>query len=248
MPKINFSTLQDNNNFPFGLGVSCGAFPNLSGIQKFGYNASVGSQAFETIWEDGDIYTYVDSAGTVTLTSDNTVEDNGAVVEVQGLDGSYNLLTENVTVGGVASSGEFLRIFRMRLVSMPEGDSAGDAQRVNLGNLTGTVNGTVIARILAEVGQTLMAVYTVPAGKRAYLLSFDIGNSKDAELEAKVMVRKFNNGVFNTKAYSTLRGTPFRKEYKITEVIDEKTDIEIRAKSSSTASVSAGFELLLEDK
>jgi len=248
MSKIDFSTLQDNNNFPFGLGVARGAFPNLSGIQKFGYNASVGSSAFETIWENGGIYTYVDSAGTVALTSDDTANDNGAVVEVQGLDGSYNLLTENVTVGGASSSGEFLRIFRMRLVSMPEGDSAGDALTVNQGNLSATVNGTVIARILEEVGQTLMAVYTVPAGKRAYLLSFDVGNSKDAELEAKVMVRRFDNGVFNTKAYSTLRGTAFRKEYKIFEVFNEKEDIEIRAKSSNIASVSAGFELLLENK
>ena len=230
MAKIDFSTLQDNNNFPFGLGVARGAFPNLSGIQKFGYNPSVGSSTFETIWENGGIYTYVDSAGTVALTSDDTANDNGAVVEVQGLDGSYNLLTENVTVGGASSSGEFIRIFRMRLVSMPEGDSAGDALPQNQGNISATVNGTVIARILEEIGQTLMAVYTVPAGKRAYLLSFVVGNSKDAELEAKIMVRRFNNGVFNTKAYSTLRGTPFRKEYKIVEVIDEKNDIEILEK------------------
>lgn len=239
---------QQTFSTPYGIGVAKNLYDGVSGIQKFGYNASVGSSTFETIWENGGIYTYVDSAGTVALTSDDTANDNGAIVEVQGLDGSYNLLTENVTVGGAASSGEFIRIFRMRLVSMPEGDSAGDALPVNQGNLSATVNGTVIARILEEVGQTLMAVYTVPAGKRAYLLSFDVGNSKDAELEAKVMVRRFENGVFNTKAYSTLRGTPFRKEYKILEVIDEKNDIEIRAKSSNTASVSAGFELLLEDR
>lgn len=244
----DLSSFEKSYSANFGIGVAKGLFPTLSGIQKFGYNAAVGSQAFETIWENGGIYTYVDSAGTVTLTSDDTGEDNGAVVEVQGLDGSYNLLTENVTVGGAASSGEFIRIFRMRLITMPEGDSAGDVQPVNQGNLSATVNGTVIARILEGVGQTLMAVYTVPAGKRAYLLSFDVGNSKDAEVEAKFMVRKFNNGVFNTRAYATLRGTPFRKEYKIVEFIDEKNDIEIRAKSSSTASISAGFEILLEDK
>ena len=61
-------------------------------------------------------------------------------------------------------------------------------------------------------------------------------------------MKRFNNGVFNTKAYSTLRGTAFRKEYKIFEVFNEKEDIEIRAKSSNIASVSAGFELLLENK
>ena len=243
MPNWNFENSQQTFGWPWGIAVSRGNTPKMGGIQKFGYNASVGSVAFETIWENGGIYTYVDSAGTVALTSDDTANDNGAVVEVQGLDSSYNLLTENVTVGGASSTGEFIRIFRMRLVSMP-----GDALPVNEGNLSATVNSTVIARILEGVGQTLMAVYTVPAGKRAYLLSFDVGNSKDAEAEAKVMVRRFNNGVFNTKAYATLRGTPFRKEYRILEVIDEKNDIEIRAKSSSTASISAGFELLLEDK
>lgn len=247
MSKLELHNLQKNLDFPFGIAVARGLYTNMSGIQKFGYNASVGSSAFETVWDGGGTYPYVDNAGTVAVTSDETGDDNGGTVEVQGLDANYNLQTVTVEIGGSASTETFVRIFRMRLKTMP-GDSAGDALPTNQGTLSATVDGTVIAQIQPEVGQTLMSVYTVPAGYRAYFVSFDVGNSKDAEVEAKVMKRNFANGVFNTIAYSTLRGTPFRKEYKIFEVFDEKTDIEVRAKSSNTASISAGFELLLEKK
>lgn len=248
MSDVSFGTNQDTNVWPFGLSVARGIVPNMSGIQKFGYNASVGHTAFETVWDGGGTYPYVDNAGTVAVTSDETGDDNGGIVEVQGLDANYNLQTVTVEIGGSASTETFVRIFRMRLKTMPEGDSAGDALPQNQGTLSATVDGRVIAQIQPEIGQTLMSVYTVPAGYRAYLVSFDVGNSKDQEVEAKVMKKDFANGVFNTVAYSTLRGTPFRKEYKIFEVFDEKTDIEVRAKSNTTASVSAGFELLLEKK
>ena len=243
----NFDTFQHNLNAPFGIGVARGMYSDLSGIQKFGYNPSVGSQAFETIWDAGGIYEYPQTHGTVALTTTDS-DDTGATVEIQGLDANFNLQTENVTVGST-SINTFCRVFRMRLVSMPITDSAGNALTVNQGDITATIDTIAVAEISAGIGQTLMAVYTIPAGKRGYLLSFDIGNSKDTEVEAKIMIRLHNDsGVFNTVAFSTLRGTAFRKEYNILEVLDERTDIEVRAKSSNSSSVSAGFEILLEDK
>ena len=64
-------------NIPFGVSIQRGDVNNFQGIQKFGYNSSVGT-SFETIWDGGGDYTFLTSAGTATATSSNTgADDNG---------------------------------------------------------------------------------------------------------------------------------------------------------------------------
>jgi len=64
-----------DNNIPVGLAIQKGIINNFSGVQKFGYNASVGT-SFETIWDGGGDYTFLTVAGTATATSSNTSSDN----------------------------------------------------------------------------------------------------------------------------------------------------------------------------
>jgi len=238
MPKIDFSTLQDNNAFPFGIGVARGAFPNLSGIQKFGYNPSVAATE-ETVWSAGGTYSYISTAGTAAVTTSST-DDNNGTVEIQGLDANYNLQTVTATIAGSATTETFIRVFRVRMLT------PGTGQTTNVGNITVTVDSTTAAYIPAGEGQTLQAVYTVPADKRAYLLSVVSGTEKEKEITTKLIARP-NGGSFNVKTYETARGRLERK-YLINEVFDEKTDIELRVSADADTGISGGFELLLEDK
>ena len=236
MPKFD----DQNIDLPFGVPVQKGIVDDFSGIQKFGYNSSVGSN-FETIWDGSSIYTYAGSAGTATATSTDTVSDNNGTVEVQGLDQNYDLATETITIGGSASTTTFSRIFRARMVSANTGNA-------NVGDISITVSSTVLAKITATYGQTLMAIYTVPRNYKAYLLNIDIGSSKDLENEIIFRTREIDNGnAWNTKAFITTRGGLIKKDYLIPVVIPAKTDIEVIAKASATSAISAGFELLLED-
>jgi hypothetical protein len=235
LPKFD----DQNIDLPYGISVQKGIVDNFSGIQKFGYNASVGS-SFETIWTDGsNLYVYPTTATTAVATSSST-DDNGSTVHVFGLDENFDLADEVITVGGSASTTTFIRMHRAFVASANTGV-------VNVGNITVTVDSKTVAYISAGYGQTLQSIYTIPRNYRGYLMSFDIGNSKDVELEAKIMARPINGNTFQTKAFQTIRGGAFRKEYLIPEVFTEKTDIEMRAKASATSSVSGGFELLLED-
>jgi hypothetical protein len=235
LPKFD----DQNIDLSYGISVQKGIVDNFSGIQKFGYNASVGS-SFETIWTAGtDLYVYPTTATTAVATSSST-DDNGSTVHVFGLDENFDLADEVITVGGSASTTTFIRMHRAFVASANTGV-------VNVGNITVTVDSKTVAYISAGYGQTLQSIYTIPRNYRGYLLSFDIGNSKDQELEAKIMARPINGNTFQTKAFQTIRGGAFRKEYLIPEVFTEKTDIEMRAKASATSSVSGGFELLLED-
>ena len=222
---------------PLGLAIQRGNIPNFSGIQKFGYNVSV-STSFETIWENGSLYSYPTSSTTAVATSTST-DDNDSLVHIYGLDSDWDLADEVITVGGSASTTSFIRVFRSVLTNANTGI-------VNVGKITTTVNSLPVSIIDVGYGQSLQAIYTIPRNYRGYLMSIDVGTSKQKEVEAKFMQRPLNGNTFQTKSLITSFGTPFRKDYLVPEILSEKSDLEIRAKADATTSISAGFQLILE--
>ena len=236
---INIQNQTPRLVFPFGISVSRGLVEDFSGIQKFGYNSSVGT-SFETIWDGGGDYTFITSAGTATATSSNAGEDDNGTVTIYGLDSNYDLAEETLTIGGSAGSTSFIRVFRAIMKTANTGNA-------NVGTITITVSSTTVAQIQPTYGQTLMAVYTVPRNHQAYLVQLDIGSSKDLENEIKFRIKQIDNGnTWNTRSFVTTRGGFTEKNYHVPEIIVGKTDIEMRAKSSATSSISGGFELFLE--
>ena len=226
-------------NIPFGLSVQRGDVNNFQAIQKFGYNESVGT-SFESVTDAGGDYTFITSAGTATATSSDTSSDNNGTVEIQGLDSNYDLATETLTIGGSASTTSFIRVFRAKMVNANTGNA-------NVGTITITVSSTNVAQIQPTYGQTLMCVYTIPRKFRAYLIQLDVGSSKDLENEIVLRIKEIDNGnAWNTRAFITTRGGFVEKNFHVPEIIDAKTDIELRAKASATSSISGGFELILE--
>jgi len=226
-------------NIPFGVSIQRGDVNNFQGIQKFGYNSSVGT-SFETIWDAGGDYTFITSSGTATATSSDTSSDNTGTVKIFGLDSNYDLAEETLTIGGSAGSISFIRVFRALMITANTGNA-------NVGTITITVSSTTVAQIQPTYGQTLMALYTVPRKYNAYLVQLDVGSSKDLENEIIFRIKGIDNGnVWNTRSFITTRGGFTEKNYHVPEIIEAKTDIEMRAKSSATSSISGGFELILE--
>jgi hypothetical protein len=234
---------------PFYLEVQQGKIPGYSMVNKFGYNSSIGSGAFETIWETGDDYPWQSSAVTVDVVSDDTNDDvagTGArTLRIQGLDGSYNFAEETVDMDGtttVTTTQTFLRVFRMSV------ETAGTSGN-NIGNISVTYTGgsDVAATITAGNGQTLMCLYTIPAGYTGYLLSIDVSSGKDQEMKFKFIQRDNSvaNAAFQTKQFLDVRGGQTTVIFNAISVIPEKSDIYISALASSTSSASASFDLLL---
>ena len=223
-------------NLQIARGLVRGAYS----VNKFGYNNAVPSNAYETIWDGSNLYTYISTAGTATVTSSDTASDNGGTVTVYGLDANYDLVQETLTIGGSAGSQSFYRVFRATLDSANTGTS-------NVGTITVTVDSTSAAIISPARGQTLMAIYTIPRGKRGYLVQLDVGSQKDLENEIVLVVKNGSGNVFQTKEFISVRGGYNAKTYQLPVPIEEKYDIEIRAKSSATSAVSAGFELIVAD-
>jgi len=236
-------------NIPFYLAVQQGKVPGYSMVNKFGYNSSIGSLSFETIWETGNDYPWQSSAVTVDVVSDDTNDDvvgTGArTLRIQGLDGSYNLAEETVDMDGtttVTTTQTFLRVFRMSV------ETAGTSGN-NVGNISVTYTGgsDVAATITAGNGQTLMTLYTIPAGYIGYLLSMNISSGKDQEMEFKFLQRDntIANAGFQTKQFLNVRGGQTSVIFNAINIIPQKSDIYVSGKGSSTSSASASFDLLL---
>ena len=86
-------------------------------------------------------------------------------ITIQGLDADYKQISENVTLTnatGNATTQSFIRVYR---AFMHNGSAA------NVGNIDIKISTTIIARITAGKAQTLMGVYTVPAGYTACILT-----------------------------------------------------------------------------
>lgn len=223
--------------------IARGDYRDLSHVNKFGYNAAT-SSAYETVWDGGATYSYPATAGTIQLVADDS-QDDGSTVEVQGLDENYNLQTVTLTVGGARSTESFIRVFRMIVKSPNTGDTNVDI--INCIHTQSDSTDTTVAKILAGAGQTLMAVYTIPAGKRGYLVKFQGSQQKDQDTTFRLISRP-TGGAFNIKGQWASRGGTVNYDYPVPLVFEQKTDIEIRVKTGSASEAGALFDIIIEDR
>ena len=232
----------DNSQLAEAIRIANGQTKGVSHINKFGFNDAINNN-FETIWDGGGIYDYIDSVGassTLTVTAADQ-NDSGYAVEIEGLDANYQPLTETIiaTEDGNTGTSQFYRVFRATITS--DGDSA------NVGNINITGDSKTLARISAEKGQTLMALYTVPADKKGYLLQFQGSVEKNKETIFKFMAKESNDRPFNTKGQFGSFGVPVTYDYSIPLEFPEKTDLEVRAKAGAVTGAGAIFDLILID-
>jgi len=243
------------SSLEWSIDVSNGNAAGMSYIEKFGMNVDVDSNK-ETIWDGGGIYDYVPAAETVAVTStslnDSTAGTGARTVEIQGLNTAYETVTETLTVGGAAGTTGFIRVFRAKVVTA--GTSA-----INEGVISITSQST--SKLLASIGvdgtgsnaagrgQTFMSLYTVPAGKTAYLTQWTVGAGKqNTDCVAFILSRDFGSNAWNSKDIITVSATTYSKDYKIPLMFTEKTDIEVRAYSTTNnALVSSTFNLIIVD-
>jgi len=218
-----------------GIWIARGEVINTSHINKFGFTGTDINGTATVYDANGTTALYPYPAdGVVSITS---AANSGAAVEVQGLDGNYNLVTENINIGSTGSV-TFSRVFRARMVDT-----------LNTANVVINVGGNLAATILANNGQTLMAVYTVPADKTAYLVKFQGSMDKsNASVKFKLFSRP-SGGTFNLKGqWGTQGGNSVNYDYPVPLEFTEKTDIKIDVTTGAAVGCGAIFDLVLVDK
>lgn len=220
-------------------------YSNTSHVHKFGYNTAVGT-SYEPITDLGT-HVLPSSAAAVSVVSSSTNDDaagTGAqTLEIQGLDADYNLQTSTVSLDGTnavtTGSDTYLRVFRMRVLTAGTGET-------NAGNITASIGGSNVAQINAGNGQTLMGVYTVPAGHNAFLTKFQASLSKNQEAQVQLRTKAASNGAWQVKGQFGTFANTVEYEYAVPLVISEKTDIQFRAKAGATSEMGVVFDMLIQ--
>ena len=248
------------------LEIAKGNVPGHTFIHKFGAapDFDTGDNAV-TVWDGADdgnidamVYTYSASADIDTISSSNNGDTQD--IEIQGLDNNFDLVIQTKTITGQTEATlatPLRRVFRMKNVN--SSDNAGHIYLfTGGGSSSGVPSVAANVRAIIQPGnnQTLMAIYTVPNGKTAYM---DVhwsgleGAAKASPIDIHLIARP-ESQVFQLKWDGALHegGTSHMiTNYKVPEKFDAKTDIEITANIVDAGvtgqKVIAGFDIVLVD-
>ena len=240
------SMIQDIIRLPMGmLGVAANHYDGISHVHKFGAVPAMSQNETGTIWDVNDTeypWSSFSSAGTLSVPAVNA-SDNGKAIRIIGLNASYDEIQEDVTVSSseaTATTSSFIRVFRAFVTN-------GSA--TNVANINVQKGGTTVLRITAGKGQTLMAIYTVPAGYSAYILKGAATCQDGADATGDMFVRYFGESAFRVGHSFEVCGDggQYMYDFGIPLRIPEKSDIDIRASvRSNNARLTAAFDMLLE--
>jgi len=238
------------------LEIPAGSVAGKSSVNKFGRNVLISAGATAEIWDGLIPYSFPATAliTSISQTTDQVVM-RGATVQVQGLDANWDfyvqeaVLDATLTTNVVTLTTPLIRVFRAFVTADVVGDSA-----IRIHNAGETVDYAVIT---AGNNQTLMAIYTVPAGKTAYITNYYCNmnpatNKDPTSMQMRVMSR--DNAavqaprVRHTIGLSNTGNSYVQQEFVPYKTFTEKTDIYIDgAPVGKAADISAGFDLILVD-
>jgi len=226
----------------FGLGVAKGQFADISHIHKFGAVPAMSQNQTGTIWDVNDTnypFSAFTTAGTLSIPAVDA-SDDGISLTIVGLDENYSPQSETVSVSSTAATtttNSFIRVFRAYTGS------------TNVANINIQKGGTTVARVSAGKAQTLMAVYTVPAGYTAYLLKGTATCQAGADATGNLYIRYFGESSFRVGHSFEVSGAggQYVYDFGVAIKIPEKSDIDVRATvRSNNARVTAAFDLILD--
>ena len=238
--------------------IAGGLVDGYSAIHKFGRNPNVGNIP-ETIWMHGGLYQYLDVGSDSTVyaysaSSDDGPGNDGAhTITVQGLDNDFNEIEETITVNGAASTASFLRVYRAFVATA--GVLASNDGNVLI-STAAAGGGTVLADICVigsgtttGLGQTQLALYTIPAGKTGYLTTWNIGVAPmNNAVTVTLLARELDGSApFRSKDIADIVGGYTTQNYSIPLRFPEKTDIEVRGTGDTGSVISSSFDIILVD-
>ncbi len=239
MSQINKIAYLENESIKISRGQVKGVIP----VHKFGAVNSLSTSTTGTIWDVNDtIYPWESwSTATFPVVSSTSASDVGKKITIVGLDGNYNLVEAEVTLtaqNGNTNTQNFIRIFRAYV-------SSGTT---NVGNINITVSNVVVCRITAGYGQTLMTVYTIPAGYTGYLYKGTCSAQSGADGTGNMFVRYYGQSSFRIAHTFEVVGSGAQYEYTFSfpPEIPEKSDIDVRITTrSNNGRYTSAFDLLL---
>jgi len=238
------------------LEIAKGNVVGHSEVNKFGGNDDIPADTTEDVWMGQGTYpfpTTTDMTHIKQIADDITMR--GATIEVDGLDANWDEVIQNVVLDAantttlVALATPLIRVERMRVLA-----NVVAAQDVRLVNSLDTI---LYGIIIAGHNQTMHSIYTVPAGKTAYLTKYYCTVVEATGKEPKStrfgiwVADRANNYEFQLKHFVGIPKAGSMIEHAFIPYAGkatEKSDIKITANPiAENGDVAAGFDLILVD-
>ena len=221
---------------PFELQVARGQIAYHHDLHKFGFNPDV-DDALETVWAQGGLYSYLSVATVLKVSSSSTADDSAGTgartVQLFGLDANYDEINETVTLDGqtaVNTTKSYLRINRMIVRTAGTGGINAGVIYAGTGTVTAGVPANKYATIAVGDGQSLMALWTVPAGYTLYVSQTDVtvATTQNNKYSTVSLVARPLGEVFQVKDRFVKAESQTTIDYAFPLRFEEKTDIEYR--------------------
>lgn len=229
----------------YEMNVARGLVPGQYVEMKNGYCPSM-SAGGATVWCQGNLYPWASWTTAQRLFVISTsASDTGQGLYIEGLDASYNKISEIVTTNGttaVQTTNSYLRINRGYLVS----------GNVNVGTITQRLTsgtGTVIGGMVPGSSRNKQGTFTVPNGYTAYILYGDVSSYKngqgqiDGQIDMKV--RTSATTPFMTVFASIAANGQYRNDFNVPLAVPQRSDIDVQFNSSGTCTVACNWEMIL---
>jgi hypothetical protein len=239
----------DNTVLAERIQLAAGVIAGASFNHKFGATPAMSQNQSGSVWDVNDTnypWTALDTPAVVNIERTN-VADDGLNVTVQGLDSDYNYQEETITISGADTLGTKL----FRRVNRAFCTDGGATNTGNINIEAGTAGGTVVARITAGKGQTLMAVYTVPKNYTAFITQGTMSVAGNADATGDLFVKYFGESTFRVghSFEVTGAGGQYFYPFSIPIKIPSMSDIDVRAAvRSNNARITAAFDIILLEK
>ncbi len=219
-------------------------------IRKFGRNAD--ADTGDDVWDGSEPYPFPAAALATELVSgsgDDDAAGTGALtVDVYGLDSDYEPVVQTVITAGTTAVGLTTNLLRAdRAIVKTAGSGAVNAGAITIQHTVGT-NSTTIAQIAADMGQTLMAIYTLPAETYGWMTQWHATSDGSTGAVIGLQVRPLN-GAWNTQEVHVLDATANSSTIATWDPwvrFDPKTDFRARILTGgNTVDMTAGFTMML---
>ena len=229
-------------------------------VRKYGANVDVDANSTpQYVWDGQFEYTYDTVNQTIYLVSSSAADN--VKITVEGLvevDGEWNKQEIDVHLNGTTAVevGEFIRVFRIRASNAIS--PLGIVQARTDTTYTAVTDTASVANLRAQISlnpetsnsrnSTLMAMYTVPSGKTAFIYRGFIAVRKLQDAEFDLQIRNFGS-VFYSSAVIPIYQEAWQYELGY-ERVPEKSDIRVKVGSqgNNTQAYSSFHMLVIDNK
>jgi hypothetical protein len=183
--------------------------------------------------------------------TDDTSNGTGArTVFLEGLDASYEEISETITLNGqteVLTTQSFLHINNAYVATAGSGLSAAGDIYFGTGTVTAGVPATVYDLIKFDYNQRITGSYTIPAGFTGYLSQglFSAGQPGGSAQVAGRLLTIGTDGIRRAAAITTVNNGTADYVFEYPLAIPEKTTLEATAQGSSNNNEASSFFILV---